>query len=338
MVSRTDDVLVVGAGVVGLTCAVRLQEAGARVKILAAEEPSQTVSRIAAAVWYPVSIPGDPRALRWAQRTYDELAAQAERGVPGVVMLPTRNLLREPATEPPWWGPAVRDLRAAPLSEVPSPYAGEWRFTCPAAEMGPYLDWLLERFLSAGGALSLRRISALTEVGDMAPVVINATGLAAGALVGDAAVHPVRGHILVVKNPGLTVSVRDEDGPEGATYVHPRRHDVVLGGTFEVGATSLTPDPETRQAILERCAALVPEIAGAEVLSEHVGLRPGRHGGARLEEDPQRLPGGARLIHCYGHAGAGPTLSWGCAEDVVGLVSAPMRGPWETRDVGRAPG
>jgi D-amino-acid oxidase len=25
-------------------------------------------------------------------------------------------------------------------------------------------------------------------------------------------------------------------------------------------------------------------------------------------------------VHCYGHGGAGVTLSWGCAEDVAALV------------------
>jgi D-amino-acid oxidase len=29
---------------------------------------------------------------------------------------------------------------------------------------------------------------------------------------------------------------------------------------------------------------------------------------------------GRPVICCYGHGGAGVTLSWGCAADVVGLV------------------
>jgi D-amino-acid oxidase len=151
-------------------------------------------------------------------------------------------------------------------------------------------------------------------------VVVNATGLAAGRLADDPAVHPVRGQVVLVANPGLTTSVRDEEHPDGAVYVHPRRDDVVLGGTFEPGATDLAPDPEVAAAILRRCAAVVPEVARARVLGHKVGLRPARHGGPRLEMDPAGLPGGTRLVHTYGHGGAGVTLSWGCADEVVRLA------------------
>jgi D-amino-acid oxidase len=33
-----------------------------------------------------------------------------------------------------------------------------------------------------------------------------------------------------------------------------------------------------------------------------------------------RLEREADVVHCYGHGGAGMTLSWGCADEVVALV------------------
>ncbi|MFT3770931.1 MAG: FAD-dependent oxidoreductase [Minicystis sp.] len=318
-----NDVVVVGAGVVGLTCAVRLQQAGARVTVVTADEPAQTVSRIAAAVWYPTRTRGDARELRWARRTFDELALQAVHGVPGVVMRPTRMLLRAPSAQPPWWAPAVPDFRALRAADVPAPYAGEWRFTVPTVEMGPYLDWLVQRVTSGGGVLLRRRVDWLADVAGLAPLVVNATGLGARSLAEDPGVHPARGHIVIVSNPGIATSVRDEDDPAGPTYVHPRSRDIVLGGTFEPGASDLTPIAATGQAILARCTALVPELASARVLGERVGLRPAREGGARVAVDPAGLPGGVRLVHAYGHGGAGVTLGWGCADEVVDLARRP---------------
>jgi hypothetical protein len=51
-------------------------------------------------------------------------------------------------------------------------------------------------------------------------------------------------------------------------------------------------------------------------LGQLVGLRPARHGGARVEAED------GWLVHNYGHGGAGMTPSWGCADDVVRLVLA----------------
>ena len=68
--------------------------------------------------------------------------------------------------------------------------------------------------------------------------------------------------------------------------------------------------------ILDRTRALVPALAGAEVLGEKVGLRPCRRGGPRVERD-------GRIVHAYGHGGAGMTLSWGTADEVVRLWRDP---------------
>jgi D-amino-acid oxidase len=49
-----------------------------------------------------------------------------------------------------------------------------------------------------------------------------------------------------------------------------------------------------------------------------VGLRPGRSSGCRLSSE--KITVGNReliLAHCYGHGGAGVTLSMGCAEELV---------------------
>ncbi|HEX3731522.1 MAG TPA: FAD-dependent oxidoreductase, partial [Mycobacteriales bacterium] len=54
------------------------------------------------------------------------------------------------------------------------------------------------------------------------------------------------------------------------------------------------------------------------ILEHKVGLRPGRPT-VRLEMVP--TTSGTRLIHNYGHGGAGVALSWGCADEVVRLAT-----------------
>jgi D-amino-acid oxidase len=35
-----------------------------------------------------------------------------------------------------------------------------------------------------------------------------------------------------------------------------------------------------------------------------------------------RLEAEGRVVHCYGHGGAGVTLAWGCAVEVAALLGA----------------
>ena len=56
----------------------------------------------------------------------------------------------------------------------------------------------------------------------------------------------------------------------------------------------------------------MPELRGARVLRHKVGLRPVRPA-VRLERVGD-------VVHCYGHGGAGVTMSWGVADEVVTLL------------------
>src|SRR4051812_46454286 len=67
-------VTVVGAGVVGLTCAVALREAGFDVRVLARAEP-QIVSDVAGGLWLPYTTGEDDRTMAWARATYERLEA-----------------------------------------------------------------------------------------------------------------------------------------------------------------------------------------------------------------------------------------------------------------------
>lgn len=309
----------IGSGVSGLATAVTLLEAGHSVRVVAAEPSASTTSALAAAVWFPTHVGPADRVRRWGSDTFDVLADQAARRVPGVVMRESLTLYRHPPGEPDWVA-AVGDVRPARADELPPGYTHGLRFAVPLAEMPVYLPWLEARVRDLGGVFTRRRLRAVDDVADECDVVVNCSGLGARDLVPDPAMHPVRGQVVRVANPGLSLSVRDEDHPGGRAYVHPRTEDCILGGTLDEDEWNTDVDEAVGAAILERCCDIVPELRGATVLGQVVGLRPGR-ATVRLEEDA-RLPSGARLIHDYGHGGSGITLSWGCAREVAELVGA----------------
>lgn len=314
-------VVVVGGGISGLACARLLLLAGHDVTVVSKDPVHRTTSHLAAAVWFPTAVGPPAEVDRWGAVTFDVLTAEAAAGVPGVTMRETLVLYRDAAQAgPPYpgWADAVGPVRPARPDELPPGYAGGLRFAVPLVEMPTYLPHLHGQVMRAGARHVARRLTGLDGVLDLAPdVVVNAAGLAAGSLVADPTTFPVRGQIVRVPNPGLDLSVRDEDHPGGRAYVHPRTTDCILGGTLEVGSWDTTPHPAETAAILERCADIAPAVAGAPVLETVVGLRPGRPE-VRLERDDALLP--VPVVHNYGHGGAGVTIGWGCARDVADLV------------------
>jgi len=300
-----DRIVVVGAGVVGLSCALRLLQAGHRVDVLARDLPLETTSSVAAAIWYPyLAFPQD-KVTAWGKAAYDEFVRLAGEGADGVMVRRGTELLRRP-TPDPWWVDAIPTLDRVPPR---APYADAWSFETPVIDMSRYLSWLADRVRDAGGTITRMALGSLPE----APLVVNCSGLGSRRLAADETTTPVRGQVVVVEQFGLEHWWLAE-GVAGdvPTYVIPRTHDIVLGGTDDEGDWSRTPVPATAEAILERTTDLVPELAGARILRHKVGLRPAR---------PQvRLERVGDVIHCYGHGGAGVTLSWGCADEVAGLA------------------
>lgn len=311
-------VAVVGAGVIGLTTAIRLREAGFEVTILARETPPDTNSDVAGAVWLPYRVGPPARVLPWARSSFAEYERLSRLEVSGVFLAPLVELFRDETPEP-WWRAGVREFARLAPGEAPPGYRDGFRVRVPVVEPGIYLPYLMERFESSGGTLRKEEVTDLEGLFNDFPLVVNCTGVEAARFVSDLGVYPIRGQVVrVARPPGLDPTVWVYD--EGATniFIVPRRADCLLGGTAEEGEWDRTPDPATGRAIVARCAELVPALAGAKVYEHRVGLRPGRRE-VRLE--PGFVVGKGSLIHNYGHGGAGFTLSWGCAEEVTLLAA-----------------
>jgi D-amino-acid oxidase len=311
-------VVVVGAGISGLTCALRLRAAGHEVDVVAGDLPQHTTSAVAAALWYPYRALPEAEVTRWSAATYAALTRLLDEPGAGVRLRTGRELFRTPQPDP-WWRDAVPSLDRVPPAYLPEGYADGLLLQVPVVDTSVHLPWLVDQL--GRRQVQIRRTT-LTELEAAAPdadVVVNCTGMGAQRLVGDDELVPVRGQVVVVEQVGITQWLLAQGDGTDLTYVVPRERTVVLGGTAEVEAAGGEPGSATAEAILARCRALVPVLAGARVVGHHVGVRPTRSA-VRLEAGV--LDTGQPVVHDYGHGGAGVTLSYGCADDVVRLVAA----------------
>ena len=283
---------VVGAGVIGLTCAHALRGAGYRVTVIAADRP--TVSEVAGGLWQPYAAGDSDEVIGWALETLAWLEARG---------FAAREYLHLQANKP-WWLDALPDdrVRHARAAELPAGYDHGWVVRVPLVEMPAHLKAL------EPPRLVRRTVTSLNEVSGL---VVNCSGLAARELAGDLTVSAARGQVVHLTTvPGIPC-VCDEDQ---MIYVLPRKDRTIVGGSYEPGNENQAVEPAEAELLLARARALVPQLASAEVLGARAGLRPVRTGGPRVERVGD-------VIHCYGHGGAGLTLSWGCARRVVELAA-----------------
>jgi D-amino-acid oxidase len=311
------EVIVIGCGVSGLSCGIRLLERGFAVTIVAERLPPHTTSDVAPAFWYPFKAFPLKRIQRWGQVSLAEfyqLMAVPEAGISAAIMVefyptpPSRS----------WWAGLARYYEPIPAPELPPGYQAGYRAETPLIETPRYMPYLLARFGQLGGQVEQKRITRLSELVGPGRLIVNCSGLGAREIAGDEAVYPIRGQIVRVRQPGLDRQIVNALSEPALTYIVPRSQDCILGGTAEEHNWSVIPDPATAAAIVQRAQVLMPILAGAEVLEHLVGLRPGRKE-VRLELE--RLGPDCAVIHNYGHGGAGFTLSWGCAQEVAELAA-----------------
>lgn len=273
------NIVVVGAGVSGLTSAVRLLEAQHRVVIFAREAPRYTTSSVAAATWIPYAV-GGASATNWSLTSLDvfkrELATQTSET--GVMLRTFVNLLGDAEASAPAWKGSVNatDLHA---DELPSGYAAGFTFESPVIDMSLYLRFLERRVIALGGRFEEWDIAQWDEVyGSWAGifpddtdaltsprVIVNCAGLGARDLVAEDAndssdgrgVRPARGQVVRVAANGFDRVILGEREGEHPTYVVPRINDIVLGGSYEGDKEMRAVDPVMRADILTRCARLL---------------------------------------------------------------------------------
>src|SRR5258708_9511457 len=170
------EILVLGAGVSGLTTGLRLLEDGHRVRVWAKALPPATTSNVAAAVWYPYKAYPEDKVAAWGAVAYQAFERLASVAGSGVLLSEVLELL--PSAMPdPWWVTAVSDFPRATPDQLPPGYADGWLFSAPVIEMSRYLDYLLPTLRERGGAIAERVAASLGAALAPCPLVVTFPGL-----------------------------------------------------------------------------------------------------------------------------------------------------------------
>lgn len=221
LANGTREVAVIGCGALGLTAAISLQRAGARVTIYAKDFPPDVRSSRATGLWSPDSrvaltrSTDDAFAGRWeqmARRSWENFGRSLE--MPGGPIESHRRFLlselppeeelekrhREDRIGFVHLEHRLRDLYVPAVDlgpgEHPFPTAYCRQISTLRFNIAEYSRQLLSEFREAGGETRRAEFRSPAEFAGIAePVVVNCTGYGARALFGDESITPVRGQI-----------------------------------------------------------------------------------------------------------------------------------------------
>lgn len=306
-------IIVVGSGVSGLSSAVNLQQAGFDVTIITRDMPQSTTSMAAGAVWYGEGTIGKSR--EWASATLKHFQALAGTENSGLQIVRLREVFPYRVPDP-WFIDQLPYYARIATNELPKGFVDGMVMDVPVVESPRYLQFLSDQFLANGGAFDLREIESLDDLKQEHALIVNCTGVWAKHVADDPSVYPIRGQTIVVDAPDVTQGYMDD---ASFTYLFPRQDGVLIGGVADINNWDLQVDATVTQEILARCSQIEPSVVDATIVNQFVGLRPGRR---QVRLEAETLSEHCTVIHNYGHAGIGYTLSWGCALDVVSIAKS----------------
>ena len=346
--SERVDVLILGGGIIGLSCAVALADAGSCIEIVERGEFGREASWAGAGIVPPGNFDRAPTPIDklraygaahfpgFSTRLLDETGIDNEFTVSGGIEFLTPD---EEAEYPALWraeGLAVERLGEGCRGVVTPPGLSAWHLPGFAQVRNPrHLRALIAACQKRGV-----RTTAGTAVegwqfrdGVVTGVTLADGGLrtarqyvvAAGAWANDLLaplgqsqrVHPVRGQIVLFHGrPGLVPHVL----LCGKRYLVPRRDGRVLVGSTEEPEAGFTKGntPAGVAGLTAFARDLVPGMRECEVEAAWSGLRPGSADGVPTIA---RVPGHSNVIAAVGHFRAGIQLSVGTAALVRALVT-----------------
>ncbi|KAI3327937.1 nucleotide-binding domain-containing protein [Xylariaceae sp. AK1471] len=221
-----------------------------------------------------------------------------------------------------------------------------YELMAPIIDTDKAMHWLTELVESKGANFVTETIEDdLVDIEDSlrarfdADVIVNCAGLESYTLAGDETVYPIRGGLIRVINDGtdfpkvnaaLTITADAAHSSNEIVFLVPRNDNILLiGGITEPHKwdLDLTLESPIIRRMRERCEKFLPGLKDARLDPDYPlaqGLRPFRRSNVRVERELRRT--GSKIVHSYGHGGAGWSLSFGCAEDVAALVDETLAG------------
>jgi glycine/D-amino acid oxidase-like deaminating enzyme len=238
-------VAVIGAGVMGLSTARLVQEAGFPVTIYTAALPPDTTSNIAGGQFHPAYVFSENavtpelmtqfnRALDYSWRRFQIMVGDDY----GVRWLPTYVETDSPEEKAIATFPPINRMLTA--AEHPFPWKSTLRYDTMYVETGRYLRQMERDVRLAGGRIEVRRFATPADIASLPEgLVFNCTGLGSRELFGDSDLVPVRGQLAILEpQPEVRYAALGDFG-----YMFPRADGILLGGTFERGEWDPTPQP-----------------------------------------------------------------------------------------------
>jgi len=312
---KKEKIVVVGAGISGLSSAYALKKAGHDVHIIAKDISPNLVSNRAAAFWFPYHIRNDERGIKWCKKSYSAYKQFADDPETGVSMKQLKKVVRHGVQEEEltWFSFMPEgSYRIMARPELDKNYSTGYDVQVPLIETQIFLPWLMSELKKMDVEIEKREINSFHEID--ADLIINCTALGSRELCNDKEVFPIRGQVALLSPKDIPFIFLDNELP---LYIVPRKDAIIVGGTFEENIYDAVCEPETLDKILANAYNVFPELKDQKVIGNWAGLRPFRQL-VRVERE-------GNIIHNYGHGGSGYTLSWGCAEEVGRLVGEGMK-------------
>jgi D-amino-acid oxidase len=357
---RAERVLVIGAGVSGLTTALTLSRAGFEVTVVAEKEASECVSVVAGALWeWPPAVCGYhhdqislARSKAWCMQAYEIFDDLAADPATGVFMRVSNFYFTHPVEESPHDLKKMRELSSKVRGFVRdrdlagangvSPSYGivdAYAHIAPMIDTDQYTGWLRRQVTGAGVDIIRTRICGRLAAQERplrdsygVDAIVNCTGLGAAELHG-VHMYPLRGALVRVLNDGTRIKKVEQahcvshDERNGGTeqdivFIVPRGENMlVLGGLAESGEWGTAIGLDNHQPVRDMYERCV------RFMPEIGKAQIDRKEPVRVGLRPFRRQNvclererGTNIIHNYAHGGAGFSFSWGCAGEVAGMV------------------